>query len=61
MQVLKKILVGLAVLVLVIVSLFLPSNVSVARSTSIAAPPDTVFPYVNSLKKFNEWSPWAAR
>ncbi len=63
MRILKKILIGmvLLVVVLVVVSLFLPSAVSVVRSASIAAPPDAVFPYVNSLKKFNEWSPWAAR
>lgn len=63
MRIVKKILIGLVLLVvaLLVVSLFLPSAVSVARSTSIAAPPEAVFPFVNDLKKTNEWSPWVAR
>ena len=63
MRIVKKILIGLVLLVvaLLIVSLFLPSAVSVARSTSIAAPPEAIFPFVNDLKKTNEWSPWVAR
>lgn len=62
-RILKKVLVGLVVLVVlvVIVGLLLPGKVTVARSISIAAPPDAIFPYVDNLKTFNEWSPWAAR
>ncbi len=39
---------------------FLPSTVIVSRDITIAAGPDKVFPYVNDLKKFQTWSPWAA-
>lgn len=53
-------LIGLAV-VLAAAAYLLPRQVSVARSVSIAAPPEKVFPYVNSLQKFTEWSPWAAK
>ncbi len=59
----KRILIGLALIVgaLVVISLFLPSTAQVSRSISIAATPEQVFPYVNDLKRFNQWSPWAAR
>jgi hypothetical protein len=36
-----------------------PDEFVVARSTRIAAPPDRVFPRVNELKKWEDWSPWA--
>lgn len=38
-----------------------PAAYSVARSTTIAAPPAAVFPHVNDLKKFDAWSPWAKK
>lgn len=37
----------------------LPRQVEVERSIVIAAEPDEIFPYLNSLKNFNIWSPWA--
>lgn len=60
---LKKILVVVAVLIvaLVIVVAMQPSDFRVSRTASIAAPADAVFPYVNDLHKFQEWSPWAKR
>lgn len=36
-----------------------PRAVHVERATVIARPAASVFPYVNSLRKANEWSPWA--
>ena len=61
MGLLKKIGLGVGgvVVLLVVVGFVLPRNVEVSRSVTIAASPEEVFPYVNSLKKFNEWSPWA--
>lgn len=58
---LKKIGLGLVglIVVLVVVGFMLPRQVAVERSVVIAAAPEEVFPYVNSLKAFNEWSPWA--
>lgn len=63
MRILKRLLVGLVALVLlvVVVSFFLPGKAMVARSISIAAPPETVFPLINDLKRSNDWSPWVAR
>lgn len=54
-------LVGLAVAVIafgIVVSLQ-PSGFSVTRSTTIAAPPEAVFPRVNDLRNWDAWSPWA--
>lgn len=58
---LKKILLGFLALVavLVIVGFFLPANVHVERSTTIAAPPAAVYAHVADFEKFNAWSPWA--
>ena len=57
---LKKILIGLAVLILgVIVAALLKSpDFRVERSITVAAPPEAVFVWFNSHKKFNEFNPW---
>jgi uncharacterized protein YndB with AHSA1/START domain len=62
MNVLKKVLVGLGIFVaiLIFIGLALPSKMHVQRSIAIEAPASTVFPYVNDLKLFNQWSPWAS-
>lgn len=36
-----------------------PGDFRITRSTIIAAPPAAVFPYVNDLRKWEPWSPWA--
>lgn len=63
MRILKWILGGLIGLVLIfaVVGLMLPREVTVARSIVIEAPPETVFPHVNSLKAGADWSPWLDR
>ncbi|MCW5554957.1 MAG: SRPBCC family protein [Verrucomicrobiae bacterium] len=57
---LKKILIGLAVVIIVflIVVALQPSEYHVTRSTTMAAPPEAVFPHVNELKKWAAWNPW---
>jgi hypothetical protein len=57
---LKKILIGLAVVVIVflIVIALQPSEYRVTRSVTIAASPEAVFPHVNELKKWAAWNPW---
>lgn len=35
-----------------------PDAFSIERSTVIAAPPSTVFPMIDSLKRMNEWNPF---
>jgi uncharacterized protein YndB with AHSA1/START domain len=58
---LKKILLGFAVLVgMVIAAAMLKSpDYRVERSLVIAAPAERLFPYFDNHKKFNEWNPWA--
>jgi hypothetical protein len=62
MKLLKKILIGLVVLILavVVVSQFLPSTYHAERSVTIAAKPPAIHPWINDLKKWPEWSPWTA-
>ena len=36
-----------------------PQSVHIERSIVVERPAATVFPFINSLKKANEWSPWA--
>jgi uncharacterized protein YndB with AHSA1/START domain len=60
-RILKILLIAIPVLIaifLVIVAMQ-PSDFRVVRSTTIAAPPEAVFPHVNELKKWDAWSPWA--
>ena len=61
MKVLKVIGLGLAgLLVLLLAAAYaLPRQIDVERSIVIAAEPDEIFPYLDSLKNFNAWSPWA--
>jgi uncharacterized protein YndB with AHSA1/START domain len=60
---LKRLFLGVFLLALVMaaVAFALPRHVALERSVVINAPEIDIFPYVNNLKKFNEWSPWAAR
>lgn len=60
MLLLGRILAGLLALVLLLVAgaYLLPREVTVTREAVIAAPPQAVFPWVNSLQKTAEWSPW---
>lgn len=57
---LKKILIGLVVLIVgVIAAALLKSpDYRVERSLVIAAPAEKLFPWFDSHKKFNEWNPW---
>jgi uncharacterized protein YndB with AHSA1/START domain len=63
MRPMMRLILGLCALVLILagVALELPNQVTIARSTVINAPEPVVFAYLDSMKRFNEWSPWAAR
>lgn len=54
-----KFVLGLIV-VLLVVGLFLPASTTFERSVTINAPQSLVYEYVNSMPRFNEWSPWHA-
>lgn len=57
---LKKILIGLAVLIvaLLLIGFLLPGKMEVSRSVSVNAPVENVFDEFNDLKKWQEWQYW---
>jgi len=60
MQRLKRILIATVafVLVLLAIGFLLPSTWQVERSVVIRAPAPAIFPYLNSLKQWREWTVW---
>ena len=63
MRPMMRLILGLAVLVGIMagVAFGLPAHVTVTRSQKIPAPESVVFPYLNDLHEFSEWSPWQLR
>jgi len=63
MRPMMRLILGLLVLVGIMagVAFGLPAHVTVTRSKSISAPESIVFPYLNNLHEFSEWSPWQLR
>jgi len=61
MHFLKRLLIGLALLVIaaVIVVALQPADYRLTRTAVIAAPAAQVFPHVNDLRQWEDWSPWA--
>jgi uncharacterized protein YndB with AHSA1/START domain len=57
----KKVLIGLAAVVAVLLVLIWrqPDNYTVVRSATIAAPPAEAFALVNDFHQWDKWSPWA--
>jgi uncharacterized protein YndB with AHSA1/START domain len=58
---LKKIAIGLALLIAVVMVLATqqPDTFSVVRTTSVKATPDKVFAAINDFHNWDSWSPWA--
>jgi len=58
-----RLILGLGVLGLILAAaaLGLPAHVTVARSVVINAPEYAIYPYLNNLRRFPDWSPWVAR
>ena len=56
----KKLLIGLAVVIvgIIIVSRFQPDGYTVERSATIAAPPEVVFEHVNNFEKWQQFNAW---
>jgi hypothetical protein len=56
----KKILIGLAALVaiLLVVVALQPDSFRIARSATMAAPPEAVFAQVNDFHNWGGWNPW---
>jgi Polyketide cyclase / dehydrase and lipid transport len=62
---LKKILIGIAAVVAILIVGFLiavsmqPNEFRISRSTKMSAPPSAVFAQVNDYHNWDAWSPWA--
>ena len=63
MRPLTRLFLGIIALaaILAAVSVGLPSHVTVSRSKDINAPESAIFPYLDNLRTFGDWSPWSAR
>jgi polyketide cyclase/dehydrase/lipid transport protein len=63
MRPMTRLFLGLVFLVGILgaVALGLPAHVTVTRSVVINAPEPAVYPYLNNLHNFADWSPWAVR
>lgn len=57
---LKKIAIGVALLLVVILGLATtkPETFTVERSTLIKAPPEKIYPLINDFHSWGAWSPW---
>lgn len=51
--------VGAVLAVFLVVVALQPSDFKITRSATIAAPASRIFPHVNNLRSWEEWSPWA--
>ena len=56
----KKILLAIVAVIAIFIGVVAvqPSDFSVTRSTTIAAPASEVFPHVNDFHQWEAWSPW---
>ncbi|MGF1455252.1 MAG: SRPBCC family protein [Alphaproteobacteria bacterium] len=61
MKIVLRLLTGAVLLAVILfaVGLMLPRHVGVERRIVINAPAEVVYLYVNDLRRFNTWSPWA--
>ena len=61
MRFLKRLAIGLVLLAatFAVVVAFQPDDYRLTRSTVIWAPAAKIFPHVNDLRRWEEWSPWA--
>lgn len=60
MEIVLYIIVGLLALI-ILLSLIAPKTYNVSRTIEISRPKQEVFDYLRSLKKMDEWSPWAKK
>jgi len=63
MRLLKRLAIGLiaALALLAAGAYLLPRHAILDRSITIDAPPEAIFPHLNALEAFAEWSPWTGR
>jgi hypothetical protein len=52
------IIVLVAIVLLLVISLFLPSTMHIEKSRVVKASPAAIFPQINNLKNWTKWAPW---
>jgi hypothetical protein len=60
MKLTKRVLVGIAIFILVLlqIGLFLPREFRLERTVWIDADPEDIFPYINDLREWEKWTIW---
>lgn len=63
MRPIMRLILGLCALAVILVgmALALPGHVTITRSMVINAPEYVVYPYLNNVRRFGDWSPFATR
>ena len=47
-----------AIVIVLVIAATRPDTFRVERATTIAAPPDRIFPLINDFRNWRSWSPW---
>jgi uncharacterized protein YndB with AHSA1/START domain len=55
------IVLGVAVAIILILAATKPDTFSVERSTSVKAPPEKIFPWINDFHQWKSWSPYETK
>lgn len=59
-----KIFLGILVLIIaiiIVIGLFLPSEITIERTTAINATPSQIFPQLNDFRNWSKWTAWAKK
>ena len=48
----------LAIVIILVLAMRKPATFRLERSTTIKAPPEKIFPFVNDFHRWMTWSPW---
>jgi len=63
MRILKRLLLAVVTLIvlLAVIGFFLPSKYHVERNVTVNAKPEAIFPYLNNLKSWPDWTAWTTK
>ncbi len=49
------------IMIIIVIGLFLPSQINVERSITIQAQPSDIHPYMNDFRNWSKWTVWAKK
>ncbi|MFT5259610.1 MAG: carbon monoxide dehydrogenase subunit G [Saprospiraceae bacterium] len=60
-NIIRKLVLGISILMLLVglFGLTLPNHATLERSIDVDRPAQEIWPFVNNLQNFNQWSPWS--